>query len=76
MLMLNVLFSAVLGALRMNGVKPEAFQVVAHVYVGGLFTLVGVLFWSHNPLAWSYLTIFVILCGVEVFCFVTSHRKA
>lgn len=59
----NLLIASVLAALRAAGVKDEAFQALAHLYLGGLITAYGI---TRRPF---YLWLTVALSVVEVVCF-------
>jgi hypothetical protein len=53
----------VLGILRIAGEKGEAFQAVAHLFVGGLFVA-----WAYTKNA-RYISVFWALVIVEVIAF-------
>lgn len=62
-----IIIALVLGSLRIYGVKHEAFQAVAHLYVGGLFGA-----WLVTKEKF-YLWIFIILTVLETVCAVASR---
>jgi hypothetical protein len=63
-----ILFSVFIGGLRVTGEKGEAFQAVAHFFMGGLFT--SLFFVRKRTLP---LVVFVVLCVLELACFFGFH---
>lgn len=64
-LILTLIVSIILGALRVGGQRGEIFQAVAHLWVGGLF-VVGVL------RSRSVLGIAIALSLLELACFLVQ----
>ena len=60
---LPILISMLLAAIRAVGVKHEAFQAVAHLWVGGLLGA-----WIATR-SWFYLRLALTLSAIEVVCF-------
>ena len=58
-----LIIAIVLGVLRIHGIKHEAFQAAAHLYVGGLL---GAYFSGKNK---EFLWIAIGLSVLEVVCF-------
>jgi len=64
-----IIFGVILGLLRAAGHKSQAFQAVAHLYMGGLCAA-----WliTREPL---YAWLVVVLSIVEVICFVVFRIR-
>lgn len=74
----KVSIAVALATLRIMGHKSQAFQAVAHLFVGGLFAAAYVRFDSiesetdeskYAPLVYENLTIAVVLSLIELGCF-------
>jgi hypothetical protein len=76
--MLAILIAVALAALRIAGHKSEAFQAVAHLFVGGLLTYGWEVDKSRfHPKTWELSAwLAVSLSAVEVACFLWSHFGA
>lgn len=76
--MINVIIAIVLGTLRIIGVKHIAFQAIAHLYVGGLFTA-GYCNWSSaytesRKASRLYLFLGIFLSILELTCFIIMRK--
>lgn len=65
----NVLIGVALAILRIAGVKHEAFQAVAHLCVGGYYTV-----WITDRSKKQYLYLALILTAIELACFLIHLR--
>jgi hypothetical protein len=64
-----VIIALVLGTLRVLGHKSQAFQAIAHLFVGGLF---GAWMAGHNTV---FITVAVLLSIVELLCFLFLKKE-
>ncbi len=62
---LHVVYSLLLGSLRVAGFKSQTYQAFAHLYVGGLFVASP---WGLGD-RWFYLVLALGLSTVELACF-------
>ena len=72
---LVILISAALALARILGVKHEAYQAVAHLWVGGLIGA-WLLTRKTKDVDSVYLWSVIVLSVVEVACFIVQHWSA
>jgi hypothetical protein len=62
-----LLFSLILVALRVAGVKHQAFQAIAHIWVSGLFCT----WYFTRRRLWFWVA--VAMSAIELACFIVQH---
>ncbi len=67
-MIVNLLVAASLCIFRVIGYKSQAFQAIAHLYMGGLFM------GAYSKKSWLLWGVFTVLCVVEVFCFLRDKN--